>query len=107
MSGAEAERIGLLSMAVDDDALVATAFEVAGKLAHGSQSAIRWTQYALNDWLRMARPTFDASLASEAQRHACPKHTVTRSDRKEHRYGGMIGTGCKAIQLWARSREAW
>ena len=65
VTGEEAERIGLVSLAVDDDQLLARAFEVAGKLANGSQSAIRWTKYALNNWLRMAGPTFDASLAME------------------------------------------
>ena len=37
----------------------------AGKLAAGAQTAIRWTKYALNNWLRLAGPTFDASLALE------------------------------------------
>ena len=37
----------------------------ARRLAAGSQSAIRWTKYALNNWLRLAGPTFDASLALE------------------------------------------
>ena len=65
VSGAEAERIGLVSLAVDEDQLVPHAFEVAKRLATGSQSAIRWTKYALNNWLRMAGPSFDASLAVE------------------------------------------
>jgi enoyl-CoA hydratase len=34
-------------------------------LAQGSQSAIRWTKYALNNWLRQAGPAFDTSLALE------------------------------------------
>jgi enoyl-CoA hydratase len=38
---------------------------VAVRLAGGSQSAVRWTKYALNNWLRMAGPTFDTSLALE------------------------------------------
>ena len=65
LSGEEAERIGLVSLCVDDDALVDTAHAVAQRLADGSQSAIRWTKYALNNWLRMAGPTFDTSLALE------------------------------------------
>jgi enoyl-CoA hydratase len=65
VSGEEAERIGLVSLVVDEKDLVPKAFEVAGKLATGAQSAIRWTKYALNNWLRMAGPTFDASLALE------------------------------------------
>jgi enoyl-CoA hydratase len=65
VSGEEAERIGLVSLVVEEKDLVPTAFEVAKKLASGAQSAIRWTKYALNNWLRMAGPTFDASLALE------------------------------------------
>ena len=65
MDGAEAERIGLVSMAVDDDKVIDTAFDVARNLAAGSQQAIRWTKLALNNWLRMAGPSFDASVALE------------------------------------------
>lgn len=65
VSGEEAERIGLVSLAVDESELRAKALEVATKLANGSQTAIRWTKYALNNWLRMAGPSFDASLALE------------------------------------------
>lgn len=65
LSGEEAERIGLVSLCVDDDELQEKALEVAGKLAGGAQSAIRWTKYSLNNWLRMAGPTFDTSTALE------------------------------------------
>jgi enoyl-CoA hydratase len=65
LDGAEAERIGLVSMAVDDDQVVETAFVVARKLAAGSQQAIRFTKLALNNWLRQAGPAFDASVALE------------------------------------------
>jgi len=65
MSGEEAERIGLVSLSVDEAQLVDKAREVAQRLLHGSQSAIRWTKYSLNNWLRMAGPTFDTSLALE------------------------------------------
>src|SRR3984893_3173997 len=65
ISGAEAERIGLISLAVEDAELDAKALEVATKLAEGAPNAIRWTKYALNNWLRMAGPTFDTSLALE------------------------------------------
>jgi enoyl-CoA hydratase len=65
LSGEEAERIGLVSMCVEDADLDAKALEVATRLANGPQSAIRWTKYSLNNWLRQAGPTFDASLALE------------------------------------------
>src|SRR3954462_645603 len=65
ISGEEAERIGLVSMTCDDEKLRDTALEVARKLAAGPQTALRWTKYSLNNWLRMAGPAFDPSLALE------------------------------------------
>jgi enoyl-CoA hydratase len=63
--GAEAERIGLVSLAVEDAELDGKAVEIATRLAEGAQSAIRWTKYSLNNWLRQAGPAFDTSLALE------------------------------------------
>jgi len=65
ISGEEAERIGLVSMAVEADALMDTAMDIAGKLAAGPQSALRWTKHSLNNWLRQAGPIFDNSVALE------------------------------------------
>ena len=65
VSGEEAERIGLVSMCVEDDQLEAKGLEVATKLAEGAQTSIRFTKYALNNWLRMMGPSFDASTALE------------------------------------------
>jgi len=65
VNGEEAERIGLVSLVADDDKVVETAMGVCEKLADGAQVAIRWTKHAMNNWLRMAGPTFDTSLALE------------------------------------------
>jgi enoyl-CoA hydratase len=65
VSGEEAERIGLVSLCAEDAEVDDKALEVAAKLAAGSPTAIRWTKYALNNWLRMAGPSFDTSLALE------------------------------------------
>ena len=65
LSGEEAERIGLVALCVDDDAVYSTALETAQSLAASSASAIRWTKHALNNWLRLAGPSFDTSLALE------------------------------------------
>src|SRR5579883_1507368 len=65
VSGLEAERIGLVSLAVEDAELDAKAIEIATRLAEGAPSAVRWTKYALNNWFRLAGPTFDTSLALE------------------------------------------
>lgn len=72
VSGEEAERIGLVSLAVDADQLLPKAYEIADRLAQGSQSAIRWTKYSLNNWLRQAGPAFDTSLALEFMGFAGP-----------------------------------
>jgi enoyl-CoA hydratase len=65
VDGAEAERIGLVSLCVPEDELEARALEIATRLAEGAQQAIRHTKLALNNWLRAAGPAFDASLALE------------------------------------------
>lgn len=65
ISGEEAERIGLVSLTVDDEELDAKALEVATRLSNGAPSAIRWTKNSLNNWFRMAGPSFDASVAYE------------------------------------------
>lgn len=65
LSGEEAERIGLVSLCVDDAEVRSTALDVARQLAATSATAVRWTKHALNNWLRSAGPHFDASLALE------------------------------------------
>jgi enoyl-CoA hydratase len=65
LSGADAERIGLIAVAVPDDQVLGTALDVARTLAAGSATAMRWTKHSLNNWLRLAGPSFDTSLALE------------------------------------------
>ena len=65
ITGEEAERLGLVSLTCEESELQAKALEVARELAAGAQTALRWTKYSLNNWLRMAGPAFDASLAYE------------------------------------------
>jgi len=65
VSGKEAERIGLVSLCVPDDALLDKAMSVALDLATGPRHAIRFTKRALNQWLLQAGPIFDHSLALE------------------------------------------
>ena len=48
-----------------DGAAGTTGLEIADRLASGSQTAIRWTKHALNQWLRQAGPMFETSLALE------------------------------------------
>jgi enoyl-CoA hydratase len=65
LSGEEAERIGLVSLCADDGEVLDTAMGVARRLAAGSPTALRWTKYSLNGWLRDAGSIFDASAAVE------------------------------------------
>jgi enoyl-CoA hydratase len=65
VDGAEAERIGLVSLCVPAEELEERALAVAVRLAQAAQPAIRHTKLALNNWLRLAGPAFDASLALE------------------------------------------
>jgi enoyl-CoA hydratase len=83
--GAEAERIGLISLAVEDSELDAKAIEIATRLAEGAQSAIRFTKYALNNWLRQAGPTFDTSLALEFLGFTGPEVKEGLASHKEKR----------------------
>ena len=65
LTGEEAERIGLVARCVANEEVYPTALKVAGGLAKNSATAIRWTKHALNNWLRLAGPSFDTSLALE------------------------------------------
>ncbi|THC45236.1 enoyl-CoA hydratase/isomerase family protein [Massilia sp. Mn16-1_5] len=65
VSGEEAERIGLVSRAVDAEALQDEALSIAQRLASGSASALAGTKRALNGWLHAAWPAFEASLGAE------------------------------------------
>jgi enoyl-CoA hydratase len=85
LNGAEAERIGLISLCVPDAELDARALEVATKLANGAQQAIRWTKLALNNWLKSAGPAFDASAALEMLGFTGPEAKEGLASHREKR----------------------
>jgi enoyl-CoA hydratase len=85
LNGAEAERIGLISLVTEDAALDAKALEVATKLANGAPRAIAWTKHALNHWLRTAGPAFDASLALEFLAFTGPEAAEGLASHREKR----------------------
>ncbi|MBI5089140.1 MAG: enoyl-CoA hydratase/isomerase family protein [Actinobacteria bacterium] len=85
LTGEEAERIGLVSLCVDDDQVHDTALDVATRLAAGSQSAIRWTKHVLNHWYRQAGPAFDASLALEFYGFGGPDAAEGLASHRERR----------------------
>lgn len=65
IDGKEAERLGLVTFAVPQAEVLEKALAIAAKLAAGSQVAIQATKQSLNNWMRMAGPIFDNSLAQE------------------------------------------
>jgi len=65
VTGAEAERLGMVAKALPREQVLDEALRVADTLATGSQQAIRLTKRSLNNWLRSAGPTFDQSAAYE------------------------------------------
>jgi enoyl-CoA hydratase len=85
LNGEEAERIGLVSLTADDDKVHDTAMTVCRKLARGAPTAIKWTKHSLNNWLRMAGPSFDASLALEFMGFSGPEVKEGLSSIREKR----------------------
>ena len=85
LSGEEAERIGLVSLCVEDQELQDKALEVAQKLAAGAPTAIRWTKYALNNWMHMAGPIYDTSTALEMLGFGGPEAREGVASLKEKR----------------------
>lgn len=65
ITGAEAERIGMVAKALPREKVLPEAMDVASTLATNSQLAVRWTKRALNSWLKTAGPIFDQSAAYE------------------------------------------
>ena len=85
VTGEEAERIGLVSLCVEEADLQDKALEIATRLANGSPTAVRWTKHALNHWLRSAGPAFDASLALEFLGFAGPDVMEGVASHRERR----------------------
>src|ERR1700712_4336268 len=86
LSGEEAERIGLVSVCVEDGELLTTAHEIASELAHGAPSSIRWTKQSLNNWYRqVAGAIFDNSLALEFYGFGGPEVREGLASHRERR----------------------
>ncbi|WP_105317449.1 enoyl-CoA hydratase/isomerase family protein [Thermus tenuipuniceus] len=65
LTGEEAERLGLVALAVEDEKVYEKALEVATRLAEGPKEALSLTKHALNNWFRTFVPHFEVSLALE------------------------------------------
>jgi enoyl-CoA hydratase len=94
LTGEEAERIGLVSLCVDDDSVQDRALEVAIQLAEGAQSAIRWTKQTLNNWYRAQSAILDASLAYEFYGFAGPdarEGLISHTEKRSPDFDGPTG----------------
>ena len=94
LTGEEAERIGLVSLCVDDDRVQERAMEVAVQLAGGAQAAIRWTKHTLNHWYRAQSAIFDASLAYEFFGFGGPdarEGLASHTEKRAPRFAGPTG----------------
>lgn len=88
----EAERIGLISMAVPRDQLDAKVDAIADKLANGATKAIKWTKACTNIPLRqLAHLIMDASLAYEAITNVGADHQEAVNAFKEKRRPKFTG----------------
>jgi len=94
LTGEEAERIGLVSLCVDDDQVQDRALAVATQLAAGAQSAIRLTKQALNNWYRAQSAILDASLAYEFYGFGGPdarEGLASHTEKRPPSFGGPTG----------------
>jgi len=94
VSGEEAERIGLVSLCVDDDQVHDTALDVARKLSAGAQAAIRYTKQTLNNWYRAQSAILDASLAYEFYGFGGPdvrEGLASHTEKRAPRFDGPTG----------------
>ncbi len=85
LTGEEAERIGLVSLCVDDEDVQDRALAVATQLASGAQHALRATKHTLNNWYRAQAATFDASLAMEFLGFVGPEVAEGLASHRERR----------------------
>lgn len=93
VTGEQACEMGLVSLCVDDEEVDSRSIEVAIRLASGSRTALSWTKFALNSWLRLASPIFDTALALEFQGFTGPDAKEALLSIREHRRPNLDDSG--------------
>ena len=94
LTGEEAERIGLVSLCVDDARVQERALAIAEQLANGAQSALRYTKQTLNAWYRQFGAAFDASLALEFIGFSGPdarEGVASHREKRAPKFAGSAG----------------
>jgi enoyl-CoA hydratase len=72
-SADEALRLGLVNRVVEPEAVMSTARELAIRLTHGPQVALRGTKISINNWIKTQFTSlFEVGLAAELQSMAHP-----------------------------------
>jgi enoyl-CoA hydratase len=84
-SGADAEVMGMVSLAVPDAEVDEHGLSIAARLAAGPPQALRATKRAINQWVRQAAPVFEAALAAEVLGAAGPEGREGFDAFAEHR----------------------
>ena len=92
LTGEEAERIGLVSLCVDDDQVHQRGLDIAVQLAAGAQNALQFTKYALNNYYRSFGPIFDASLVYEFYGFGGPDVLEGVASHRERRNPNFISS---------------
>ncbi len=72
-TGADADAMNMVSLAVPDAEVDDRGLRIAGQLAAGPPEAMRATKHAVNQWIRQAAPVFEAALAAEVLGVASPE----------------------------------
>ncbi|MCH2172698.1 enoyl-CoA hydratase/isomerase family protein [Myxococcota bacterium] len=77
ITGVEAEKLGLITEAVEEDQLDATVDAMAQRMIDGAKHAIRWTKASINAGLKqVANAVLDRAAAYEAMSQTLEDHRI-------------------------------
>jgi enoyl-CoA hydratase len=94
LTGREAERIGLVSLAVPEDEVLPTALRIARQFAHGPQHALSFTKRAFNQWSRLgALSSLDVGLYLEMLNFLADQDVIAVRTKPDYRGQGELPVG--------------